>query len=290
MYSKLLWCGASLLLDKLKPAHIENVKEIILDIDKSEAKNTIYKYTIKINNKPYIIEYLFKSNICVYGTVTITDVSAAVNYTFTVDRTTEITKYSITTSEYNEFYNCCDKCFINLTVLENKVADISTTEISTIKNNKTRFKLKHVTAAIPTDLSLKPFFIKTLFAATAAIDYDETECIDPVYIGNDRINIISFITGARRVLCLTQPRGTLKAGNIIRLINSDFKQIILHYNTAKDLTSTIEEYVLSEDDKPIRRRRYDCTCDKEATEMFDSNGSVFSIVRTDDRIIFSRMK
>ena len=75
-------------------------------------------------------------------------------------------------------------------------------------------------------------------------------------------------------------RNVQRAGNIIRLINSDFKQIILHYNTDKDLTSTIEEYVLSEDDKPIRRRRYDCTCDKEATEIFDSNDSVFSIVKT----------
>jgi len=289
MYSKLLWCGTSLLLNKLKPNHIDNTKDIILNVVKSEAKSSMYRYEVKLNDRSYTMEFSFHTNVCIYGTLCITDVETAQSTIFKVDRTTDITKCSISDSEYNEFYRCCDKCFINLTILDNKIVDIATVEMIRRSHSKTLFKLNHNVVAIQKDMEPNTTFIKTLFAATAALDYDTVICGNPVYIGTDDVNIVSFMSGTRRILCLTQPRGMFKSGNTIRLINSDFNQIIIHYTITGKHTSTIEEYVMGSYDKPILRRHYDCVCNCDLTEISDSSGHAFSINRGSDEIVFSKL-
>jgi hypothetical protein len=53
MYSKLMWCGVSLLLNKLKPDYISNAKSLDLEVIHSEAKNNKYNYTFKLNGRMF---------------------------------------------------------------------------------------------------------------------------------------------------------------------------------------------------------------------------------------------
>lgn len=278
MYSKLMWCGISLLLNKLKPEYIANVKSLDLEVIESNAKNNKYFYTFRLNDRLFNCEYVFATNVCVYGMVTITDVDNNIKNSFTTEHLSDATKCSTSVSDFNEFYTCYNKCFIDITVKDSLVTDIATLEAIKIKSNKStsKFNLKHVSIGAPISCELSPIFIKTLFAATAAMDYDTTKCHDPIFIGKGNINITLFDHSDRRIICLTNPADHIKDANIIQLINSEFKQII-QYNTPHSNSSKIEEYVMGDEDNPVRRRNYTCACNVDMSEITVDENYKFTV-------------
>jgi hypothetical protein len=290
MYSKLMWCGVSLVLNKLKPDHIQNAKTLELVIVESKAKHNKYDYIFKINDKLFNCEFVFSTNVCVHGTVNITDMSTGVITEFTTEHLATATKCSLSSSEFNEFYTCYDKCFIDLTIVNNKILDVAALEIIKTKSEdkNPKFILSHISIGAPLLGELDPIFIKTLFAATAAMDYGTTVCSNPVFIGKNNVNITIFNYGGRRILCLTKPCEHVKDANIIQLINSDFKQII-QYNTPNSNSSTMEEYVLGNDDGPVLRRNYICCCNEAMNEVLINNKNKYNITVFNNDIIFKKI-
>lgn len=287
MYSKLMWCVVSLVINNLRPAHLRRASDIELEVLESNAKNNKYHYTFRLNGKLYVCEYVFATNLRVYGLVNVTAVDDGIKATFNVSHMADATTCSTSDSNFNEFYTCHDKCFIDLTITDKQVTDVSTMEAMRDKQHKGQniFTLRHTTVSVADNGEMTSMFAKTLFAATAALDYDSTKCEDAIFIGKDNINIVLFEHDGRRVICLTNPCERLDNANMVKLINSEFKQII-QYNNPRSDTSTIEEYVLGEDNEAILRRKYNCKYNKANSQMIVDRKLKFSVQELGKSIYF----
>lgn len=288
MYSKLMWCGVSLVLNKLKPEHVASCSSMHLTVINHYAKDNKYIYTFSLNQKAYTCEFTFSNNICVYGNVAITDHESGDIASFYIDKSASSVKCAVSSSEYTEFYTCYGGCFIELSIYSNTVEEISTIEIVKQADSTADFMVNITTLGITMLKDINPTFIKTVFAATGARDFNKTVCLNPIFIGNDNTNVTIFSDNDRRVICLTKPCEKRKHANIIHLINSDFKQILQHTNPSNS-ESYMEEYVLREGDKPIRRRNYLCTCSPDLTTVQVDKKFDYSVTIIDCSIIFTKV-
>lgn len=288
MYSKLMWSGISLLLSRLKKFD-DDVEPVYLEVLRSSVRDNTYSYLVELDKTQYRLEYNFTSNICVYGKLIITNLFNSSKQILTVLKKEEAIVLSLNDNAITEHYICSNGCYISLIIENDVITDVSTMEIVKSDNKPNKHILNYTT--IPTSPVTEPnrTFIKTIFAASGAIDQYRVQCDSPIFVGNSCVNMTIFSVGGRRVLCLTAPSNHSKDMNIIQLLNSDFKQIIQYNRPDLDIC-VMEEYVLdSNNDKPALKRKYDCECNEDVSNIIVDSFRKYSITYNETNIVFTKI-
>ena len=283
MYSKLLWCGINIILDRVRFECNNSSNIYDLDILESNSKNNKYYYKYLLCDKLFTCEISFATNVSVYGIMVITDIDSKLTYRYTVERLADSIKYTSSEFDHSEVYTCYDKCFISLSINDDLITDISTLEAT--KQGLNKFNISYTSVATPEECDLNPIMIKTLFAATAALDYDQVVCDNPIFIGNIDTNITIFQQQDKRVICLTRKRDKPNRGNIVSLINSDFNQIFQYNN---DAITTIEEYIFGQDNEVVLRRNYTYRYDEDSLIISTTNNTKFVVKLDNNKITFTK--
>jgi hypothetical protein len=151
------------------------------------------------------------------------------------------------------------------------------------------YVLRYTSVSTSVTVESNHTMLKTMFAASGSTDYSKTKCENPIFIGNESVNVIAFSVKGRRIICLTSPSNHSRNISIVRLLNSDFNQII-QYDTPDNDICLIEEYVLDTDkDQSVLKRKYECRCNDDITVITVNDTRDYSITYEEDAITFTKL-
>lgn len=288
MYSKLMWSGVSLLLSKTTPVGDLDTS-IRLDIIKTFAKANTYNYTVAINKLKYKLEYKFTSNVSVVGTLKVTDMTDMSVHNYKVFKKEDGVVLKHPNGNTTEQYSCSNGCYIAVNTEKNVIMSISTLEMTQCNIHQDSYLLRYTSVPTPVVVESNHTLLKTMFAAAGSTDYVKTRCENPIFVGNESVNVIAFSVKGRRIICLTSPSNHSRNISIVRLLNSDFNQII-QYDTPDNDICLIEEYVLDTDkDQSVLKRKYECRCNDDITVITVNDTKDYSITYEEDAITFTKL-